>query len=146
MRIALALDTGFLRHGEGLCFILADAPALFKGEGKSGAAPGKLLVAGGLKQGDRLLAGWDADEPRRRLIFCDEDAAVANPADALSGLAPGPLALLIGPEGGFSEDERSMLLEHDAVTAISLGPRILRADTAAVAALAAVQSALGDWR
>ena len=95
---------------------------------------------------ERLLAGWDADEPGRRLIFCDEDAAVANPADALSGLAPGPLALLIGPEGGFSEDERSMLLEHDAVTAISLGPRILRADTAAVAALAAVQSALGDWR
>jgi len=95
---------------------------------------------------ERLLSTWEIDESGRRLVFCDEDAGIANPVEVLSALAPGPLALLIGPEGGFSQDERSMLLAHDAVTAISLGPRILRADTAAVAALAVLQAALGDWR
>lgn len=95
---------------------------------------------------ERLLADWTEREPGRRLIFCDEGAAIANPAEALARLEPGPLALLIGPEGGFSEEERSALLSHEAVTVVSLGPRILRADTAAVAALAILQSALGDWR
>jgi 16S rRNA (uracil1498-N3)-methyltransferase len=90
-----------------------------------------------------VLAGWDA---KRRLIFCDEAAPIANPLDALKSLSPGPVALLIGPEGGFSPEERDNLLSLPYVTALSLGPRILRADTAAVAALALVQASIGDWR
>jgi len=90
-----------------------------------------------------LLADWDAG---RRLIFCDEAAPAAGPADALANLPRGPAALLIGPEGGFSEAERRDLLARSFVTPVSLGPRILRADTAAVAALAVVQSFIGDWR
>ena len=64
----------------------------------------------------------------------------------LARLQPGPLALLIGPEGGFDEAERALLSSKPFVTRISLGPRILRADTAAVAALALVNAVLGDWR
>ena len=89
------------------------------------------------------LAAW---EPARRLIFCDEGAALANPGDALKSVSRGPAALLIGPEGGFSERERADLLSRPYVTVLSLGPRILRADTAAVAAMALVQSFIGDWR
>jgi 16S rRNA (uracil1498-N3)-methyltransferase len=89
------------------------------------------------------LAQW---EPCRRLVFCDEGAPVANPAETLGRLQRGPAALLIGPEGGFSEAERDDLLARPYVTALSLGPRILRADTAAVAALALVQAFIGDWR
>ncbi len=90
-----------------------------------------------------VLRDW---EPNRRLVFCDEAAPTANPAEALRGLARGPAALLIGPEGGFSDAERSALRGLPYVTPLSLGPRILRADTAAVAALALVQSTIGDWR
>jgi 16S rRNA (uracil1498-N3)-methyltransferase len=90
-----------------------------------------------------LLENWD---DTRRLIFCDEAAPTASPVAALKDLPRGPAALLIGPEGGFSEDERHDLLARPYVTAMSLGPRILRADTAAVAALALVQSFIGDWR
>jgi len=90
-----------------------------------------------------VLAAWN---PARRLIFCDEAAPVQNPAEALAAIAPGPAALLVGPEGGFSPDERDALLDRTYVTALSLGPRILRADTAAVAALALVQAFIGDWR
>ncbi len=90
-----------------------------------------------------VLAAWD---PARSLIFCDEAAPVQNPTEALAAIAPGPAALLIGPEGGFSPDERDALLDRPYVTALSLGPRILRADTAAVAALALVQAFIGDWR
>jgi 16S rRNA (uracil1498-N3)-methyltransferase len=89
------------------------------------------------------LADWDA---KRRLFFCDEAAPTASPTEALGGLLRTPAALLIGPEGGFSEAERADLLRRPYVTALSLGPRILRADTAAVAALAIVQSFIGDWR
>jgi 16S rRNA (uracil1498-N3)-methyltransferase len=89
------------------------------------------------------LAEWD---PQRRLIFCDESAPTDNPADALKDLPRGPSALLIGPEGGFSEKERADLMQRSYVTPLSLGPRILRADTAAVAALALVQAFIGDWR
>jgi 16S rRNA (uracil1498-N3)-methyltransferase len=92
---------------------------------------------------EQALMGWDAT---RRLIFCDEDSGAQNPLAALEGLPRGPLAVLIGPEGGFSDAERAMLRALPFVTAIPLGPRILRADTAAVAALAVVQAALGDWR
>ncbi|WP_274630026.1 16S rRNA (uracil(1498)-N(3))-methyltransferase [Arvimicrobium flavum] len=91
---------------------------------------------------DRLLADWETD---RRLIFCDEDADTNNPLPKLSALQDRKLALLVGPEGGFSEDERRMLRALPFVTAIPLGPRILRADTAAVAALAVIQATVGDW-
>ena len=90
-----------------------------------------------------LLDGWDSS---RRIVFCDEDAEQASPIAVLSTLAPGPLAVLIGPEGGFSPDERAMIRARPEALALSLGPRIMRADTAAVAALALVNAALGDWR
>jgi 16S rRNA (uracil1498-N3)-methyltransferase len=92
---------------------------------------------------DRIVAGWQAD---RRLIFCDESAEAGLPLAVLGKLQPGPLAVLIGPEGGFDESERKLLVGQPFVVAISLGPRIMRADTAAVAALALVNAALGDWR
>ena len=92
---------------------------------------------------EEVLAGWD---PARRLILCDEAGPVRNPLAALAALHAGPLALLIGPEGGFAEEERTALWSKPYVTAISIGPRILRADTAAVAALAVVQACMGDWR
>jgi 16S rRNA (uracil1498-N3)-methyltransferase len=91
----------------------------------------------------RILAERDAG---RWLVFCDEDAEVANPVAALSAVPPSPLAVLIGPEGGFAEDERAALLRQPNVVRLSLGPRILRADTAAVVALALVQAVIGDWR
>lgn len=118
---------------------------------------------------ERILAEWDVS---RRLIFCDESADLANPLEALRSLgSPGvrpsgsdtlpdvskamvsdpqgltpPLAVLIGPEGGFDPAEREMLLRKSFTIAISLGPRIMRADTAAVAALALVNAVAGDWR
>jgi 16S rRNA (uracil1498-N3)-methyltransferase len=92
---------------------------------------------------DRLIAEW---EKGRRLIFCDEAAATDNPLAILDSIEERRLGLLVGPEGGFSEDERRRLREHSFVTAIPLGPRILRADTAAVAALALIQATIGDWR
>lgn len=82
--------------------------------------------------------------PERRLVFCDENAPLADPVAALRPCAAGPLAVLIGPEGGFSPEERALLLAHGPVVRLSLGPRILRADTAAVAALALVQAVRGD--
>jgi 16S rRNA (uracil1498-N3)-methyltransferase len=92
----------------------------------------------------RYLADRD---PARLLVFCDEDADAANPAAALAkASAPSGLAVLVGPEGGFAEDERAALVKQPNAVRLSLGPRILRADTAAVAALAVVQTALGDWR
>lgn len=90
-----------------------------------------------------LLDGWDA---ARTLVFCDEAAEQASPIGALSSRAAGPLAVLIGPEGGFSPDERAMIRDVPEAIALSLGPRIMRADTAAVAALALVNAVLGDWR
>jgi 16S rRNA (uracil1498-N3)-methyltransferase len=86
-------------------------------------------------------------EGRRLLIFCDEATDVANPVLALQtqlGATQG-IDVLIGPEGGFAEDERALLLRQPKTLRLSLGPRILRADTAAVAALALVQAVLGDW-
>jgi 16S rRNA (uracil1498-N3)-methyltransferase len=91
----------------------------------------------------RLIAERDA---ARYLVFCDEDAETANPVAAFDGVRPrSPLAVLIGPEGGFAEDERAALIKLPNVVRLSLGPRILRADTAAVAALALVQAVIGDW-
>lgn len=90
-----------------------------------------------------LLIDWPRD---RRIVFCDEGNDSQNPLPILEGIAERRLALLIGPEGGFSEAERDLLRSRDFVTAIPLGPRILRADTAAVAAMAVIQATLGDWR
>ena len=89
-----------------------------------------------------VLQDWDA---RRRLIFCDEAAGVADPIATLRELAPGPLAVIVGPEGGFTPEERAELASAPFAHAISLGPRIMRADTAAVAALALINATLGDW-
>jgi 16S rRNA (uracil1498-N3)-methyltransferase len=84
----------------------------------------------------------------RLLVFCDEAAEVADPLQALrAGAAPTKgVDVLIGPEGGFAEEERTLLLRQPQTLRLALGPRILRADTAAVAALALVQAVLGDWQ
>ena len=92
---------------------------------------------------DAFLSHW---EEGRRLVFCDEDAQGQNPLPHVSALAGEKLGLLVGPEGGFSEAERTTLRGLPFVVPIPLGPRILRADTAAVAALAIIQAAAGDWR
>ncbi len=84
--------------------------------------------------------------PECMLIFCDEGTDVVSPLDALARAERKPMSVLIGPEGGFSGEERRALLARPSVIRLSLGPRILRADTAGVAALALVQSVLGDWR
>lgn len=83
---------------------------------------------------------------QRLLVFCDEAADVSDPMAALKG-APGPdgIDVLIGPEGGFAEEERALLVKQPNILRLALGPRILRADTAGVAALALVQASLGDW-
>jgi 16S rRNA (uracil1498-N3)-methyltransferase len=96
---------------------------------------------------DRVIATRD---PARLMVFCDEDAEVKDPVAALAaaraGSGPLPLAVLVGPEGGFADDERAALLALPSTVRLALGPRILRADTAAVAALALVGAVLGDWR
>ncbi len=92
---------------------------------------------------DTLLDGWD---PARRIIYCDEDAPVTAPLEALGALEPGPLAVLIGPEEGFDDAERKCLRALVFVTPVSLGPRVMRADTAAVVILSLVNAVLGDWR
>ena len=86
-------------------------------------------------------------ELQRLLVFCDEAAEQAGPLPALerAGTKGQGIDVLVGPEGGFAEEERSLLLRQPSILRLSLGPRILRADTAAVAALALVQAALGDW-
>ena len=92
---------------------------------------------------DRWIATLGAD---RVVVFCDEEAEMGDPLEALKRARPGPAVLLIGPEGGFEESERRALLARDRVIRLSLGPRVLRADTAAVAALALVQAIIGDWQ
>lgn len=93
----------------------------------------------------RLPAALEELSSDRLLVFCDEEADQVSPLAALAERASGPIALLIGPEGGFDTLERRFLADRPNVVRISLGPRILRADTAAVAALALVQATLGDW-
>jgi 16S rRNA (uracil1498-N3)-methyltransferase len=87
-----------------------------------------------------ILKTWNPD---RRILWGDE--SLVGPAQTLAGLTPGPWAILVGPEGGFSDAERKQLRGLPFVTPVSLGPRILRADTAACAAITLWQSALGDW-
>jgi 16S rRNA (uracil1498-N3)-methyltransferase len=93
---------------------------------------------------DRYLSQREAE---RLLVFCDEAADAQNPLRALQSEPAGShgIDILIGPEGGFAEEERALLLKQPRILRLSLGPRILRADTAGVAALALVQAALGDW-
>ena len=91
----------------------------------------------------KLLEQWD---PERLLIFADEAASIISPIEALSAQSARPLAVLIGPEGGFEEEERTLLIQQPFVLPVSLGPRVMRADTAAVACLALVNAVLGDWR
>lgn len=90
---------------------------------------------------DALLDSWQAG---RRLMFCDETGGAPAIA-ALGAAGAGPWSILIGPEGGFSPEERERLRALPFTTAVSLGPRILRADTAAIAAMTLWQAAVGDW-
>lgn len=100
---------------------------------------------------EKALAAWSPQVP---LILCDEAAEVADPVAALvqrlgtpdPGAAPREVGLLVGPEGGFAPAERELILAQPCAIAISLGPRVMRADTAAIAALAIVNAAIGDWR
>jgi 16S rRNA (uracil1498-N3)-methyltransferase len=92
---------------------------------------------------DRLVARWPAG---RRLLLCDESGASPPIAEALAGTGPGPWAVLVGPEGGFAETELDALKKLPFVCPVGLGPRVLRADTAALAALAVLQALAGDWR
>jgi 16S rRNA (uracil1498-N3)-methyltransferase len=93
---------------------------------------------------DEALARWPAE---RLLVFCDEEAPVESALSVLAQAKGGHgVGLLIGPEGGFDDEERAAILLKPRVLRLSLGPRILRADTAAVAAMALVQATLGDWR
>jgi 16S rRNA (uracil1498-N3)-methyltransferase len=91
---------------------------------------------------DKLCATWPKD---RRLIFCDESGGAPPIAQALRSDKGRPFAILTGPEGGFDPAERDALRAHTFVVPVALGPRILRADTAALAALAIWQSVSGDW-
>ncbi len=97
-------------------------------------------AVGDLQKLESVLAEWQTD---RQLMFCDESLVGAR--ETLGNAKPGPWAILIGPVGGFSADERKKIRSMPSTTTVSLGPRILRADTAAVAALTLWQSALGDW-
>lgn len=93
---------------------------------------------------DKALGGL---EPERILVFCDEDAPAGSSLGLLSSLRnpEAKVAVIVGPEGGFTDQERVLVVAHESCVRVSLGPRILRADTAAVAALALVQATLGDW-
>lgn len=93
-----------------------------------------------------LIRTWVEKQGDRVLVVADEEKASGSPLPALEKLAGRRVGVLVGPEGGFSSEERSLLSRCEFVVPISLGPRILRADTAAVAALAVIQSIIGDWR
>jgi 16S rRNA (uracil1498-N3)-methyltransferase len=109
-----------------------------------------VLVAPVVDEEVKLARFLDARAPDDLLVFCDEEADLADPVAALRAASArreggAGLVLLVGPEGGFSPEERTMILGRRAVVRLSLGPRILRADTAGVAALALVQAAIGDF-
>ncbi|MGO4712382.1 16S rRNA (uracil(1498)-N(3))-methyltransferase [Bradyrhizobium sp. 2TAF24] len=106
-----------------------------------------ILSLAGVDEPLPLPRYLDGRDPARLLVFCDEDAEVADPLAALATHRPptGGIDVLIGPEGGFAEEERAALRRQPRVVTLSLGPRILRADTAAVAALGLVQAVLGDF-
>lgn len=91
---------------------------------------------------NETLKNWDQS---RKLIFCDEGESLSNPLLHLSSLKTKKIAVMIGPEGGFSKEERELIRQQRFTCVISLGPRIMRADTAAIAALSLVNATLGDW-
>jgi len=95
------------------------------------------------KQLDRLLADWPAQRP---LLVCDETGSGHPIAEVLAGSPPGAAAFMIGPEGGFDARELDALGKLPIVTRVGLGPRVLRAETAALAAVAVFQAIAGDWR
>jgi len=111
-----------------------------------------ILTVAEIAEPIKLAAFIHDRVPERLLVFCDEDADVKDPVAALSaarggGLAgPLPVSVLVGPEGGFAAEERAALMQLPNVVRLALGPRILRADTAALAALTLIQAVLGDWR
>jgi 16S rRNA (uracil1498-N3)-methyltransferase len=86
-----------------------------------------------------------AEDLNRKILFCDEGGDVPPIRTVLGNERPGAWAILIGPEGGFAPEERAMLKAQGRVVSACLGPRIMRADTAAIAALSLWQSMLGDW-
>jgi 16S rRNA (uracil1498-N3)-methyltransferase len=90
---------------------------------------------------EKILATW---EKGRSLVYCDETMVDHNPLESLKILRT-PTAVLVGPEGGFTDEEKALLKSQDFVIPIALGPRIMRADTAAIAALTLVQALAGDW-
>jgi 16S rRNA (uracil1498-N3)-methyltransferase len=106
-----------------------------------------ILAVPAVLPDEPLAAALRAMEHERLLVFCDENAPLANPVRALEqvGNIAAKLAVIIGPEGGFTEEERKLVLGHANSVRVSLGPRVLRADTAAVAVLALVGATLGDW-
>jgi 16S rRNA (uracil1498-N3)-methyltransferase len=107
-----------------------------------------ILTVPAVLEAGLLAPALRALEDDRLLVFCDEDAPLTNPIRALEqvGNIPAKLAVIVGPEGGFTEEERALVLGHPNSVRVSLGPRVLRADTAAVAVLALVAATLGDWR
>ena len=137
------LQPVFTRHGQ----VTRVNPARMSANGIEAAEQCGILNVPEIVEPAALPDVLSAFDVRRWLIFCDEDAGVADPVAALAKVpAKSPLTVLIGPEGGFAADERTMLLEKPNVVRLALGPRILRADTAAVAALALVQAVCGDWK
>ncbi len=105
-----------------------------------------ILTVPSIEPPVKLEALLKACQKSRVIVFCDERDAIAPPLEAIAKLRERKITALIGPEGGFSVSERELLLSKAFVCPISLGPRIMRADTAAVAVLALVNSVLGDWR
>jgi 16S rRNA (uracil1498-N3)-methyltransferase len=107
-----------------------------------------ILAVPAVLDAEPLAPALRAIEDDRLVVFCDEDAPLTNPVRALEqvGNIPAKLAVIVGPEGGFTEEERALVLGHPNSVRVSLGPRVLRADTAAVAVLALVGATLGDWR
>ena len=107
-----------------------------------------ILAVPAILPDEPFAAALAALEDDRLVVFCDEDAPVADPLRALEAArsAAAKLAVVVGPEGGFTDEERALVLGRPKAVRVSLGPRVLRADTAAVAVLALVQASLGDWR
>ena len=106
-----------------------------------------ILTIPGVREEESLERFINGLDKGRLIIFCDENAPLANPVEALAKLGNNQagLVVIVGPEGGFTDQERALVAAHERCVCVSLGPRILRADTAAVAALAIVQAVLGDW-
>jgi 16S rRNA (uracil1498-N3)-methyltransferase len=108
-----------------------------------------ILTVAEIGEPATLPAAVAALDPSRLLVFCDEDAEIKDPVAALAQARSrdqAPVAVLVGPEGGFAAEERDALMKLPRVVRLALGPRVLRADTAAVAALALAGAVLGDWR